>query len=376
MSAIPLALYIHIPWCIRKCPYCDFNSHESKVIPEEEYIRALLDDLHQDAALAQGREISSIFIGGGTPSLFSADSYHQLLQAIDAITPIATHAEITLEANPGTFEWQKFKGYRAAGINRLSIGVQSFNPQHQQALGRIHNSAEAIRAIAAAREVGFEKLNVDLMHGLPEQNVAQALADLQQAVELAPTHLSWYQLTIEPNTVFYSRPPRLPDDERLWEIDQTGKAFLADNGFAQYEISAYAKPDFQCAHNLNYWLYGDYLAIGAGAHGKITDLPTGTITRYHKTRLPKDYLAAEKPFTAQQTLIAKEELAFEFFMNAFRLFQPVAKSLFEERTGLSLASIAQTIATATQKELLTETPTHWQTTPLGQRFLNELLQLF
>lgn len=373
---VPLSLYIHIPWCIRKCPYCDFNSHEAKVIPEAEYLQALLADLRQDAAQAQGRSIQTIFIGGGTPSLFAADSYAQLLQDIHAIVPIARDAEITLEANPGTFEYTKFKGFRAAGINRLSIGVQSFNPHHLQALGRVHDRDEAIRAIGAAREVGFEKLNIDLMHGLPQQKQADALADLQQAVNLQPTHLSWYQLTIEPNTVFYSKPPRLPDDELLWEIDQAGKQFIAAQGFNQYEISAYAKPGFECAHNLNYWLFGDYLAIGAGAHGKITDLRDGTITRYNKTRLPKDYLAADKPFTAQQTPIEKADLPFEFFMNAFRLNQPVAKALLVERTGLQPNAVHEPIAHAKAQGLLEETATHWQTTPHGQLFLNELLQLF
>lgn len=376
MHPLPLALYVHVPWCVRKCPYCDFNSHEATTIPEAEYVQTLLRDLQQDAALAQGRVIQSIFIGGGTPSLFSADSYAQLLQAIDRIVPIASDAEITLEANPGTFEWQKFKGFRAAGINRLSVGVQSFNPQQLSALGRIHNRDEAIRAIGAAREVGFERLNIDLMHGLPQQSVADALADLQQAVDLQPSHLSWYQLTIEPNTVFYSKPPRLPDDELLWDIDQAGKQFIAASGFNQYEISAYARPGFECAHNLNYWLFGDYLAIGAGAHGKITDLQTGTITRYNKTRLPKDYLAADKPFTAQQTIVATDDLPFEFFMNAFRLNQPIPKALFEQRTGLALDVLRDPITAALNKGLITESPTHWQTTPQGQLFLNELLQLF
>lgn len=375
-AAIPLALYIHIPWCIRKCPYCDFNSHEAKVIPEADYLQMLLQDLRQDVALAQGREIHSIFIGGGTPSLFAAHSYAQLLQDIHTIVPIACDAEITLEANPGTFEYQKFKDFRSAGINRLSIGVQSFNPVHLRALGRVHDRDEAIRAIGAALEVGFEKLNIDLMHGLPQQSVQDALADLQQAVALQPSHLSWYQLTIEPNTVFYSKPPRLPDDERLWEIDQAGKQFIAASGFFQYEVSAYAKPGFECAHNLNYWLFGDYLAIGAGAHGKITDLQSRAISRYQKTRLPKDYLAAGKSFTTQQHVIGKDELPFEFFMNALRLNQPIAKSLLLERTGVSLAAIAQPMAEAVRKGLLLDTGNHWQTTPQGQLFLNELLQLF
>jgi len=375
-APVPLALYIHIPWCIRKCPYCDFNSHEAREIPEADYLQALLKDLSQDATLAQGREIESIFIGGGTPSLFSADSYARLLQAVHAIVPIAADAEITLEANPGTFEFAKFKGFRAAGINRLSIGVQSFNPVHLQALGRIHNRDEAIRAIASAREVGFEKLNIDLMHGLPQQTVADALSDLEQAVALQPSHLSWYQLTIEPNTVFYSRPPQLPDDERLWEIDQTGKAFIASQGFHQYEISAYAKSGFECRHNLNYWLFGDYLAIGAGAHGKITDRHTGIITRYQKTRLPKDYLAQGKAFTAQSAPVPVEDLTFEFFMNAFRLNRPIAKTLLVERTGLKPEQVSTSIQAAIAKGLLEEKLHTWQTTREGQLFLNSLLELF
>lgn len=376
MGSVPLALYIHIPWCIRKCPYCDFNSHEATTLPEADYLQALIADLKLDAALAQGREIQTIFIGGGTPSLFSADSYADLLQQIHAIVPIAADAEITLEANPGTFEYERFKGYRQAGINRLSIGMQSFNPQHLQALGRIHNRDEAVRAIGAAREVGFERLNIDLMHGLPGQTVADALADLQQAVDLLPSHLSWYQLTIEPNTVFYSKPPVLPDDERLWEIDQAGKQFIAEQGFNQYEISAYAKPGFQCRHNLNYWLFGDYLAIGAGAHGKVTQCETGIITRYNKTRLPRDYLSPDKPFTAQQNEITATELPFEFFMNALRLNQPIAKHLFTARTGLNLDTVHNPVNEAIDKGLLQDNGDHWQITPQGSLFLNDLLALF
>lgn len=376
MHPIPLSLYIHIPWCLRKCPYCDFNSHEATQIPEAEYREALLADLRQDAPLAQGRTLQTLFIGGGTPSLFQADTFARLLQDIHAIVPIAAHAEITLEANPGTFERQKFRAYRAAGINRLSIGVQSFNPQQLQALGRVHGRDEAVHAIAAAREAGFEALNIDLMHGLPGQTPADALADLQQAVDLQPRHLSWYQLTLEPNTLFYSRPPALPDDEVLWEIDQAGKAFLAERGFAPYEVSAYARPGFTCAHNLNYWQFGDYLGIGAGAHGKITDAGSGRVSRYQKTRLPKDYLAADKPFTAQQVPVSAEELPFEFFMNALRLHQPIAKALFSARTGLAVDRVATPIARAIDKGLLTATDAHWQTTPTGRLFLNDLLALF
>ena len=375
-SLPPLALYVHIPWCVRKCPYCDFNSHESRQIPEAEYIIALLQDLQQDRHLAQGRSIGSIFFGGGTPSLFSAASYDRLLQSINQIVPISTHAEITLEANPGTFEYEKFSGFYQAGINRLSIGVQSFDGNQLQALGRIHNREEAINAIRAARHVGFDKLNIDLMHGLPQQTVASALNDLQQAIDLEPSHLSWYQLTIEPNTVFYNKPPRLPDDDDLGNIEDAGKALLHAQGFQQYETSAYAKPGFQCAHNLNYWRFGDYLAIGAGAHGKITVLDSGEISRYQKTRLPQDYLNSEKPFTARQEHVAKQDLAFEFFMNALRLQEAIPKSLFTQRTGLPVATVADTIQNAVEQGLLENHQDYWRTTELGQRFLNTLLNLF
>jgi len=375
-NTIPLSLYIHVPWCVRKCPYCDFNSHESRHIPEAEYVAALLQDLQQDAALAQGREIKTIFIGGGTPSLFSAASYDHLLQQIKSIIPIARDAEITMEANPGTFEYEKFAGFRKAGINRLSIGVQSFAEDKLQALGRIHNRSEAINAIKAARDVGFEKLNIDLMHGLPGQTVSEALADLQQAVDLQPTHLSWYQLTIEPNTVFYSKPPTLPHDDDLGDIEDAGFALLEHNGFNRYETSAFALDGFQCEHNLNYWRFGDYLAIGAGAHGKITDTENKTITRYQKTRQPQDYLDNNKAFTAKQNIVESADLPFEFFMNSLRLHQPIEKTLFNERTFLPLSTVEPPVLQAIEKQLLSETDLHWQTTELGQRFLNTLLNLF
>jgi putative oxygen-independent coproporphyrinogen III oxidase len=376
MHPIPLSLYIHVPWCVRKCPYCDFNSHEAKQIPEAQYIQALLQDLTQDQALAQGREIQTIFIGGGTPSLLQAASYAELLQGIHNIIPIAAHAEITMEANPGTFEYEKFQGFRQAGINRLSIGVQSFDGNQLHTLGRIHDPDEAIRAIRAAQQVGFDKLNIDLMHGLPGQTVTQAMADLQQAVALQPSHLSWYQLTIEPNTVFYSKPPRLPLEDELGDIEDAGKAYLAQQGFDQYETSAYAQADFQCQHNLNYWLFGDYLAIGAGGHGKITDPQQQTVMRYQKTRLPADYLNPSKTFTSQQQRVTAEDLPFEFFMNGFRLHQPIAKRLFQQRTFLPQSVVQAALDQALTKQLLRETATHWQTTELGQRFLNTLLQPF
>ena len=372
----PLGLYVHIPWCVRKCPYCDFNSHESRTIPEADYIAALLQDLRQDQQLAQGRAIDSIFFGGGTPSLFSADSYDALLQSINQIIPIAPSAEITLEANPGTFEYEKFAGFYKAGINRLSLGVQSFDPNQLKALGRIHNRDEAINAIRAARAVGFEKLNIDLMHGLPQQTVTSALTDLQQAISLEPSHLSWYQLTIEPNTVFYNKPPLLPEDDDLGDIEDAGKALLQQQGFQQYETSAYAKPGFQCAHNLNYWRFGDYLAIGSGAHGKITERDNGKVMRYQKTRLPQDYLNPLKAFTARQQTIAAQDLPFEFFMNALRLQEPIPKTLFNARTGLKVDVVKQTMLEAIDQGLLLDQGDCWRTTELGQRFLNTLLNLF
>ncbi|RLP53169.1 MAG: radical SAM family heme chaperone HemW [Ketobacter sp.] len=376
MNPIPLALYIHVPWCVKKCPYCDFNSHETQRIPETEYVAALLQDLQQDQQLAQGRSISSIFIGGGTPSLFSAAAYEQLLQEIDQLVPIEQGAEITLEANPGTFEYNKFRGFRKAGINRLSIGVQSFETEKLQALGRIHDREEAIRAIGAAQDVGFERINIDLMHGLPNQTEAQAIADLEQGLALNTRHLSWYQLTIEPNTVFYTTKPALPQDETLDNIDEAGKTLLQEAGFIHYETSAFAKPEFQCRHNLNYWLFGDYLAMGAGAHGKISDSQQKKIIRYQKTRLPNDYLNPEKAFTARQQPITEQDLGFEFFMNAFRLSQPIARTVFSERTFVPPNRFQSALNQAVQQGLITESATHWQTTELGQRFLNNLLTLF
>lgn len=372
----PLSLYVHIPWCVRKCPYCDFNSHENRNIPEQEYIAALLQDLTQDQQLARGRRIESIFFGGGTPSLFSAASYDQLLQCINDIVPINAGAEITLEANPGTFEYEKFAGFHNSGINRLSIGVQSFDSRQLQALGRIHNRDEAINAIRAARNVGFDKLNIDLMHGLPQQTVDSALADLQQAIELEPSHLSWYQLTIEPNTVFFNKPPTLPEDDALGDIEDAGKALLQEQGFQQYETSAYAKPGFQCAHNLNYWRFGDYLAVGAGAHGKITDMESSKVVRYQKTRLPQDYLNPQKAFTSRQQNVSAQDLSFEFFMNALRLQEDIPKSLFTARTGLPIAVVDDAVQEAIKQGLLENHLDHWRTTELGQRFLNTLLHLF
>ncbi|MDX1693540.1 MAG: radical SAM family heme chaperone HemW [Ketobacteraceae bacterium] len=372
----PLSLYIHFPWCVRKCPYCDFNSHETREIPEQAYIRALLTDFDQDKSWWEQRSLHSIFMGGGTPSLFSASAMTQLLEALQQRIRFADNLEITLEANPGTFEQARFRGYRAAGINRLSLGVQSFDDQQLQTLGRIHSSHDARHAIESALEAGFDNINIDLMHGLPQQTPAQALSDLQQAIDLQPTHLSWYQLTIEPNTVFYSKPPALPEDDTLWSIQEQGQQLLAEQGYQQYEISAYSRPGKQCQHNLNYWQFGDYLALGAGAHGKITCPDTGQIIRYQKTRLPQHYLDPEKSFTAQQAPIPPADLPFEFFMNGFRLNQGVSKQDFEKRTGIPFRQTRAFIDKAKALGLIEETATRCVPTDKGRLYLNDLLQLF
>ena len=373
----PLALYVHIPWCVQKCPYCDFNSHAQKqAIPEAEYVSALLDDLSADLAFVAGRTLSSIFIGGGTPSLFSAQAIGQLLAGIQERIPFDDNIEITLEANPGTVEAGRFAGYQSAGVNRFSIGVQSFNPLHLQKLGRIHDPAQAVAAAHQASALKLRSFNLDLMHGLPNQTLEQALDDLRQAIALAPPHLSWYQLTIEPNTAFGARPPRLPEDDTLWEIQELGHELLLAAGYRQYEISAYAKPGFECQHNLNYWRFGDYLGIGCGAHGKLTDPHTGTIHRTVKIKHPKGYLDPARPYLDQRWQVQSDELPFEYFMNRFRLFEPCPKQEFMDRTGLPLTQIASRMQAAIQKELMADDGDVWRVTELGHRYLNVLLEGF
>ncbi|MBA1287717.1 radical SAM family heme chaperone HemW [Pseudomonas japonica] len=372
----PLALYIHIPWCVRKCPYCDFNSHAAgPELPEDAYVSALLDDFDRDLPAALGRPLTSIFFGGGTPSLFSAAALGRLLEGLRARIPMAPDVEITLEANPGTFEQDKFVAYRKLGINRLSIGIQSFQADKLEALGRIHSGDEALRAAEMARQAGFDNFNLDLMHGLPGQSQEEALDDLRQAIALAPTHLSWYQLTLEPNTVFWNQPPQLPEDDILWDIQEAGQALLASAGFAQYEVSAYARPGRPARHNLNYWSFGDFIGIGAGAHGKLTGAD-GSVRRTWKTRLPKDYLNLAKPYLAGEKVLAPEELPFEFLMNALRLTEGVPAALFPERTGLPLAALEEGRRAAEQKGLLRVEPERLAATERGQLFLNDLLQLF
>jgi putative oxygen-independent coproporphyrinogen III oxidase len=380
MQLPPLSLYVHVPWCVRKCPYCDFNSHQREgELPEAAYVDALLADLRTDAPHAQGRRLQSIFIGGGTPSLFSPRAFATLLTECDRLIPFAPDIEITLEANPGTAEQEKFSGFRAAGINRLSIGVQSFDAGNLQRLGRIHDGGEALRAADFARKAGFDNFNLDLMFGLPAQSTEQALADLRTAISCAPTHLSWYQLTIEPNTEFFRRPPALPHDDAIAEMQDAGIALLRQHGYERYEISAYSQPGKRARHNLNYWEFGDYLGIGAGAHGKVTLPGTQQILRSRKTRMPAHYLdAAPEParFMTEAKVVPREELPLEFMMNALRLSDGVPAESFAARTGLPLDSLADSLAALRQRGLLTGDPSRIQPTPKGLLFLNELLLEF
>lgn len=369
----PLSLYIHIPWCLKKCPYCDFNSHaKNDALPEKEYIDQLLRDLQTQLIHVQDRPIHSIFIGGGTPSLFSPSAYAELFSRLKKYLVFEDNIEITLEANPGTTEAEKFFGFFDAGINRISIGAQSFQDNQLKILGRIHGSNDAKNAVMQAQKAGFKRINTDLMFGLPNQTIDDALYDLQCAIDLAPTHISWYQLTLEPNTYFHRFPPALPDDDYRFEIQQAGQQLLRENRFAQYEISAYSRDD-QCRHNLNYWLFGDYLGIGAGAHAKFTDLLTMQITRRNNTKHPRQYLS-EVQFETK--IISKEELPLEFMINALRLFQPISIELFELRTGLSFSVIEKSIEKAVSLELMQVKNGMLCVNKKGYLFLNDLLEIF
>tara|TARA_B100000446_G_scaffold76824_1_gene72900 strand:+ start:46165 stop:47301 length:1137 start_codon:yes stop_codon:yes gene_type:complete len=373
----PLSLYVHVPWCVQKCPYCDFNSHGQKGdIPEAEYVQHLIDDLKADLHLVQGRKIHSIFIGGGTPSLLTGAAYTRLLKEVDSLIGLSDNCEITLEANPGTVETGRFKDYVKAGINRISIGVQSMQDDKLKALGRIHGADEASYAAQQASEAGLNSFNLDLMHGLPGQSLDDALSDLKQIIALNPPHISWYQLTIEPNTQFASKPPTLPKDETLWDIQEQGQALLAQAGYQQYEISGYAKPGYQCQHNLNYWRFGDYLGIGCGAHGKVTDAKTGVITRTEKVKHPRGYMDIIKPYLYKSWQVEQDDLAFEFFMNRFRLIEPCPINDFNALTQQPLQSQQHALDKAINAGLLTKTDSHWHVTLQGQRFLNDLLALF
>ncbi len=377
-SLPPLALYIHIPWCIRKCPYCDFYSNRLiGELDEDGYIAVLKRDIEEALPLVWGRPVISVFIGGGTPSLFSAEGIGKLLKVVRSSLPIQPNAEISMEANPGTFEIEKFKAYREVGINRLSIGVQSFNSEHLKVLGRIHGREEAIAAAQTAKAY-FEQVNLDLMLGLPGQTLAQFQEDVKTAVNLDPTHLSLYQLTIEPNTLFAAHPPVLPDEDVVDEMQSWMEKTLPEMGYQHYEVSAWAKPGCQCRHNSNYWLYGDYLGIGAAAHSKIT-FSDGRIIRRMCVRNPDAYMKGDDkggtPFEEMFEVSVKDR-RFEFMMNALRFINGFPTRLFEERTGLPLASISEQLQLAESKGLLKVSPATICPTPLGMRFLNNLQEIF
>jgi oxygen-independent coproporphyrinogen-3 oxidase len=377
----PLSLYVHMPWCVRKCPYCDFNSHGVRGTPAYgEYVDALLADLDADLRdlgdALHGRTVGTVFFGGGTPSLFSPDLVGRFLDGAKTRLPFATAAEVTLETNPGTVEHGRFDGYLAAGINRISFGVQSFDNAKLHRLGRIHSAGEAVKAVRSAQDAGLDNINIDLMYALPDQDIAGALDDVDQAVALAPTHISHYQLTLEPNTAFAANPPPLPDDDAAWAIQEACEQRLADAGFGQYEVSAYARPGRRCAHNLNYWRFGDYLGIGAGAHGKISD--AGGVRRRWKTRLPAAYLASagQPARLGGDAYVGVDDLPFEYMLNALRLIDGVPMTDFAERTGLDPARIAAGMARGRGRGWLVDDPTALRTTPLGQRFLNDVIEAF
>lgn len=373
----PLSLYVHIPWCIEKCPYCDFNSHKLRgEIPETEYLNALIDDLKKDLSFVQGRDLFSIFIGGGTPSLISASGIQWLLENIEQLVPFSKGIEITLEANPGAIENQKIADFKAAGITRFSFGVQSFQQEKLTKLGRIHGVEEAKTAARQAHHVGMKTFNLDLMHGLPDQSLEDAMSDLNTAIALKPTHLSWYQLTIEPNTQYFSHPPKLPNDEVLWNIQEHGVKLLAQHGYHQYEISGYSQVGWECQHNLNYWRFGDYLGIGCGAHGKISLPLENKILRTTKIKHPKGYLEPERSYMSDCVSVDKEELTFEYMLNRLRLMEPIPFSEFESYTGLARDILDEQLEQAIKKGLITVHPDFCQVTPLGHRYLNELLTIF
>ncbi len=376
MHSIPLSLYIHFPWCVQKCPYCDFNSHRQIGSIPTSYTTALCHDLKTHMPI--NRPIETIFLGGGTPSLYPTKELAKLLAHIKAHYPIAPQAEITLEANPGTIEHGQFIEYRKMGITRISLGAQTFCPDTLKMLGRIHRSQDIPNAVEAIKKAGFDNFNIDIMHGLPRQTADQAVDDLKKACQLGPTHLSWYQLTIEPNTAFWANPPTLPDEATLTAIERNGLDYLKDQHFLPYEVSAYAQSDqYQCQHNLNYWTFGDYIGIGAGAHSKLTDTTTGTITRIQKHRNPKLYLAAQHHWGQKTWSIQMpEEIAYEFLFNALRLQNGFSEMLFTQRTGLSIGHIAQPLKIGVQRGLLTWNESWICPTPFGRQFLNDCLQLF
>jgi len=384
LIAPPLALYVHMPWCVKKCPYCDFNSHglRSEPPPYAEYTDLLLADLdadiHDFGAALSHRRIVSVFFGGGTPSLFAPELIARFLDGARARLPFINDAEITLETNPGTVEHGRFDGYLAAGVNRLSFGIQSFDDDKLKRLGRIHSAGEAETAVKSAQDAGYANINLDLMYALPQQTLDGALADVDRAVALQPTHISHYQLTLEPNTAFAANPPPLPDDDHAWAMQEACEVHLAAAGYRQYEISAYAQPDRRCAHNLNYWQFGDYLGIGAGAHGKLSDAANNTVHRRWKTRHPRAYMdaAAGPGRIGGDSMVATDELPFEYMLNALRLIDGVPMHDFAERTGLPLERIATALDDTRRRGWLTGDAHQLRTTALGQRFLNDVIASF
>jgi putative oxygen-independent coproporphyrinogen III oxidase len=374
MSA-PLSIYVHLPWCVRKCPYCDFNSHvRPDVLPETEYVAALLADLERDLELAASRPVASVFLGGGTPSLFGVAAIASLLEGLAVRVHFAPGVEITMEANPGTVEHGRFAGYAQAGVNRVSLGAQSFDAGRLRALGRIHGPGEIEAAVAELADAGIDNFNLDLMYALPAQTLDAALADVEAAIALRPAHLSHYQLTLEPGTAFFHRPPPLPDDELAWQMQSDCQARLAAAGFAQYEVSAYARPGRQCRHNLNYWRFGDYLGIGAGAHGKLT--LAGGVIRTEKPRSPLEYLRGGGRTGAMRHSVPAAELPFEFMLNALRLAEGFAPEDFERTTGLPAAAIEAILAGQAARGLIADSGGRYRPTPLGFRFLNDLVGAF
>ena len=374
----PLGLYVHLPWCEKKCPYCDFNSHQADQVPENDYIKALLNDLEQDLPLIWGRPVETVFIGGGTPSLFSGDAIEQLISGLRALLNLSPGAEITLEANPGSADIAHFRAYRESGVNRLSIGVQSFNDDHLRLLGRVHDKDLALLAFETARLAGFENINLDLMYGLPTQTLQQAVDDLQQTISLAPEHISHYQLTIEPNTFFHHQPPtQMPDDELAWDQQQECQELLPSAGYRQYEISAYSTDSYQCRHNLNYWRFGDYLGIGAGAHGKITLVGENKVVRRVRQRQPAAYLASQgRKSISNETVLTESDLVFEFMLNALRLSTGFEVDLFVSSTGISFSEVMPAIHKAIQLDLIHFDSGHLCPTERGFQYHNDLQSLF
>ena len=378
LDAASIALYVHLPWCVRKCPYCDFNSHQLKSAqPDSAYIDALLRDVELELPRIGQRRIDSIFFGGGTPSLFQPQEFARFLRALRQRVAVAGDAEITLEANPGTIERGRFQGYAEAGINRVSLGAQSFSRAALQRLGRIHSAEDTHRAVQELRDARLDNFNLDLMYALPDQTLEQALFDVRTACALKPAHISYYQLTLEPGTVFHAQPPPLPDDDAAWQIQAAGQQLLSEAGYRQYEVSAYAQPGRRCRHNLNYWLFGDYVGVGAGAHGKISFAQPGRILRTIKPKQPREYQeqirrATQVEAVGESTWVAPTDLPFEFMLNALRLNDGFGAGDYENRTGLAISALDERLAAAAGRGLMAPKPGGWQPTELGLRFLNDL----